>query len=57
MADEEKRGGIFGVGGRGALNIDDRLVYLVRRKADGYDYKIFNDGRPDEKIEPEAKEK
>jgi hypothetical protein len=56
MADE-KRGGVFGLGGKGALNIDDRLVYLVRKKADGNLYKIFNDGRPDEKIEPEAKEK
>lgn len=53
MADE-KRGGVFGIAGRGALNIDERLVYLVRKKPDGNLYKIFQDGRPDEKIEPEA---
>lgn len=52
--EDDKRGVL---GGRGALNIDERLVYLVRKKADGHLYKVYQDGRPDEKIEPEAKEK
>jgi len=45
-------------GGKGGLAIDENKVYIVRRKADGYDYKIFHDGR-EERIEPEteAKEK
>lgn len=42
--------------GFGKLNIDENKIYIVRRKADGHDYKIFHDGR-EERIEPEAKEK
>ena len=38
--------------GFGTLTIDENKIYIVRRKADGYDYKIFHDGR-EERIEPE----
>jgi hypothetical protein len=46
----------------GKLTIDENKIYIVRRKADGRDYKIFHDGR-EELIEQiaeqatEAKEK
>ena len=49
-------GDSFGI--KASFHIDENKVYIVRRKADGYDYKIFHDGR-EERIEPaaEAKEK
>jgi hypothetical protein len=39
--------------GFGKLTIDENKIYILRRKPDGYDYKIFHDGR-EERIEPEA---
>ena len=41
--------------GLGRLTIDENKIYIVRRKADGHQYKIFHDGR-EERIEPEATE-
>ena len=42
-----------GPSGFGQLGIDESKIYIVRRKADGFDYKIHYDGR-EERIEPEA---
>jgi hypothetical protein len=33
------------IGGQGALGIDETKIWIVRKKADGYHYKIFHDGR------------
>jgi hypothetical protein len=43
----------------GKLTIDESKIYIVRRKADGRDYKIFHDGREELIAEQatEAKEK
>jgi hypothetical protein len=33
------------IGGQAALGLDETKVYIVRKKPDGYRYKVFHDGR------------
>jgi hypothetical protein len=44
------------IGGQGALGIDDTKIWIVRKKADGYRYKIFHDGREERLTEAEEQQ-